>query len=89
MAVIEQHKIKRLLGFYSFFISRRKKELRMSVALNDFLIVGDPLDNFGVFLDLLLDFVNSLLFLVEPFGFDLAFGFKGGDNVLVLPADVM
>ena len=61
----------------------------MSVALNDFLIVGDPLDNFGVFLDLLLDFVNSLLFLVEPFGFDLAFGFKGGDNVLVLPADVM
>ena len=89
MAVIEQHKIKRLLGFYSFFISRREKELRMSVALNDFLIVGDPLDNFWVFLDLLLDFVNSLLFLVEPFGFDLAFGFKGGDNVLVLPADVM
>ena len=89
MAVIEQHKIKRLLGFYSFFISRREKELRMSVALNDFLIVGDPLDNFGVFLDLFLDFVNSLLFLVEPFGFDLAFGFKGGDNVLVLPADVM
>ena len=89
MAVIEQHKIKRLLGFYSFFISRREKELRMSVALNDFLIVGDPLDNFGVLLDLLLDFVNSLLFLVEPFGFDLAFGFKGGDNVLVLPADVM
>ena len=89
MAVIEQHKIKRLLGFYSFFISRREKELRMSVALNDFLIVGDPLDNFGVLLDLLLDFINSLLFLVEPFGFDLAFGFKGGDNVLVLPADVM
>ena len=89
MAVIEQHKIKRLLGFYSFFISRREKELRMSVALNDFLIVGDPLDNFGVFFDLLLDFVNSLLFLVKPFGFDLAFGFKGGDNVLVLPADVM
>ena len=89
MAVIEQQKIKRILGFYSIFISRRKKELRMSVALNDFLIVGDPLDNFGVFLDLLLDFVNSLLFLVEPFGFDLAFGFKGGDNVLVLPADVM
>ena len=61
----------------------------MSVALNDFLIVGEPLDNFRVFLDLVLDFLNSGLFLVESFGFDLAFGFKGSDNVLVFPADIM
>ena len=63
--------------------------LRMAITFNNLLIVGNPLDNFGVFLDLFLDFVNCLLFLVETFGFDLTFGFESGHNVLVFPAYIM
>ena len=63
--------------------------LRMAITFNDFLIVGNPLDNFRVLLDLILDFVNCLLLLVETFGFNLAFGFKSGHNVLVFPAYIM
>lgn len=63
--------------------------LCIAVTLDDFLIVCNPLDDLRIFLDLFLNFVNSHLLLVEGLGLDLALGLECGNDVLVLPADVM
>ena len=63
--------------------------LCVSVALDDLLVGGDSLGDLGILPDLVPDLGDGQLLLVEGLGLNLALDLQGGDDVLVLPADLV
>ena len=60
----------------------------MSVGLDDLLVGSDSLRDLGVLDKGSLGLGNLNLRLVKSFSLHLPLGLKGGNNVLVLPADL-
>ena len=63
--------------------------LVVSVAFDDFLVGSDSLGHLGVLFEVLPRLGEGLRPGVEGFGFDLALGFQGSDNILVFPSDLV
>ena len=60
----------------------------MSIGLDDLLIGGDALGDLSVLHHGVLGLGDLDLGLVERLSLDLPLSLQGGDNVLVLPADL-
>ena len=50
---------------YSRMFYLKSTFLCVTITFNNFLIIGNPLDDLGIFLDLLFDFFNGYFLLVE------------------------